>query len=229
MLKTCPECSKEISSEVKKCPHCGKDFRNWFMRHKILTFIGGFILLIILASAASGGGNKQATVSQSSNQSSNQGGNQSSNQSNNQSSPANTDVTAKIGDTIKTDKFEIVVTKAENRDTVGNDFFEKKPSSGGMYIAAQWQYKNISDKPVGSFSTPKLKLVDKNNTKYDPDIDATSSFATELKIDRKIFSDLNPGIMVKDAEVFEVSKELYQKGGWRLYVSSDKDAYVPLN
>jgi hypothetical protein len=52
VLRTCPGCSKELGINVKKyCPHCGKDLRNWFMRHKIITFIGGFILLCILSNA----------------------------------------------------------------------------------------------------------------------------------------------------------------------------------
>jgi hypothetical protein len=47
---------------VKKCPHCGKDQRNWFMRHKILSFIGAIILLIALSSALGGGGDVEDTT-----------------------------------------------------------------------------------------------------------------------------------------------------------------------
>jgi hypothetical protein len=140
-----------------------------------------------------------------------------------------TDVTAKIGDVIKTDKFEVVISKVETRNIVGSKYFEKNPSSGGIYVAVQWQYKNISQKPIGTFSMPSLEMVDKSNTKYDADIGASSSFATELNLDRKILSDLNPGIMVKDAEVYEVSKELYEKGGWRLHLKCDKDIYININ
>lgn len=53
-LINCKECQKEMSSDVKKCPNCGKDKRNWFMRHKVITFIGIFILLGIIGSATSG-------------------------------------------------------------------------------------------------------------------------------------------------------------------------------
>ena len=60
-LIICKECQKEMSSDVKKCPNCGKDKRNWFMRHKIITFIGGFILLGIIG-AASSGDNKTQTA-----------------------------------------------------------------------------------------------------------------------------------------------------------------------
>ena len=47
----CKECSKEISSSAKKCPECGKDQRNWFAKHKVLTVIGAFIILGAIASA----------------------------------------------------------------------------------------------------------------------------------------------------------------------------------
>lgn len=40
-MKTCKECGKEISSGAKKCPSCGKDQRNWFTQHKIITAILG--------------------------------------------------------------------------------------------------------------------------------------------------------------------------------------------
>ncbi|WP_449536283.1 OB-fold protein [Ferdinandcohnia sp. Marseille-Q9671] len=59
-LVNCKACGKEIAKGVKKCPHCGKDQRNWFMRHKILTFIGAIVLLIALGNAL-GGGDDTAT------------------------------------------------------------------------------------------------------------------------------------------------------------------------
>lgn len=61
MLKSCKECSKEVSEDAKKCPHCGKDLRNWFMRHKVITFIGCFIIIAIIGNVA--GGNQKASTS----------------------------------------------------------------------------------------------------------------------------------------------------------------------
>jgi len=46
-LIQCKVCGGDIAKGVKKCPHCGKDQRNFFMRHKIIT---GFLILIILGS-----------------------------------------------------------------------------------------------------------------------------------------------------------------------------------
>ena len=50
MMTQCKACGGDIAKGVKKCPHCGKDQRNFFMRHKIIT---GFIILLILGSILS--------------------------------------------------------------------------------------------------------------------------------------------------------------------------------
>lgn len=46
MIK-CKNCSKEMSKKDSVCSSCGAK-RNWFIRHKILTGIGAFILLITI-------------------------------------------------------------------------------------------------------------------------------------------------------------------------------------
>lgn len=45
-MVNCKACGKEIAKGVKKCPHCGKDQRNFFMKHKIIT---GILVIILLA------------------------------------------------------------------------------------------------------------------------------------------------------------------------------------
>lgn len=60
-LKSCKDCGKEISSSVNKCPSCGKDQRNFFAKHKILTAI---LVIIVLGSIGSlAGGDEKATTS----------------------------------------------------------------------------------------------------------------------------------------------------------------------
>lgn len=58
--RLCKKCKQEMSSSSKKCPNCGKDQRNWFMRHKILTFLG--IIVIIGAIGAANGGKNSNTA-----------------------------------------------------------------------------------------------------------------------------------------------------------------------
>ncbi len=57
MIK-CKACGKEIAKGVKKCVHCGKDQRNFFMKHKILTAI---VVIVILGAIATAGGKKDST------------------------------------------------------------------------------------------------------------------------------------------------------------------------
>jgi len=60
-LNKCKACDQDIAKGVKKCVHCGKDQRNFFMRHKVLT---GFLVLIILVIAvnATGGEDTEQEV-----------------------------------------------------------------------------------------------------------------------------------------------------------------------
>lgn len=58
-LVNCKACNKEIAKGVKKCPNCGKDQRNFFMQHKVLTVIGVIVILGVLGSA---GGKKSSTT-----------------------------------------------------------------------------------------------------------------------------------------------------------------------
>lgn len=47
----CKACNQEIDKGVKKCPHCGKDQRNFFTKHKILTAVLAILLLGVIGSA----------------------------------------------------------------------------------------------------------------------------------------------------------------------------------
>ena len=52
-IKICKDCGTEVSKTAKSCPKCGKDPRNFFVKHKFITFI--LIVMIIGAIGASGG------------------------------------------------------------------------------------------------------------------------------------------------------------------------------
>ncbi|MCB2299616.1 Ltp family lipoprotein [Clostridium tagluense] len=47
-MVNCKSCQNELAKGVNKCPKCGKDQRNFFGKHKILTGLGVVILLIII-------------------------------------------------------------------------------------------------------------------------------------------------------------------------------------
>lgn len=207
-LVECKACGKEIAKGVKKCPNCGKDQRNWFMRHKIMTFILAIIVLGIIGSMF-GGGDETAT-------------------------DTNTDQTAqqatdeekvyKLNEVVKVDQAEVTVTKFEEKSIIGDpDFLGKEASEGATLVGVQYKLKNASDEPMGMFDQPVINLVDEKGTEYESDIEASSAYAAETGIDdSKILSDLNPGITVTGTTVYEISKESFAKGKWFIQIDDQK-------
>lgn len=64
----CKVCGKELATGVKKCINCGKDQRNFFMKHKILTVVLVFGLFGVIGSFGNNdtGGNDSVPTSTSS-------------------------------------------------------------------------------------------------------------------------------------------------------------------
>ncbi|MEH7460110.1 hypothetical protein CON65_11420 [Bacillus pseudomycoides] len=130
--------------------------------------------------------------------------------------------TYKVNEVVKAKKVDVTVTKVEEKASVGPGIVKKDASNGGTIVAVQYNMKNTSDKPVNSFSLPTIQLVDEKGTKYDADVEASASYATETNIDNsKVLSDLNPDIQVTGTKAFEVSKEKYGAGKWYLLIDGD--------
>lgn len=174
---------------------------------KILKWGGIILLVLIVIGAMSGSGEKSSSSSNSE-----------------QKQAEQTKVYA-INEAIASQNMELTITAVAEKTSVGSQYFLERPSEGGTLVVVDWQYKNTSDKPIGTFSQPSIKLLDKNGIEYSSDTGKTSSYATQIKLDRKILSDLNPGITVKDAEVFEVSKESYSQDEWHVLVKADGKEY----
>lgn len=206
-LVKCKACQKEIAKGVKKCPSCGKDQRNWVMRHKVLTFIGAIILIIIASSF--GGGDEGETVATSGDV---------------KASKKKEETVYQVGDTAIVKGLEATVTKFEELDVIGDpSFLGKTASDGGTLVAIQYTMKNVSEKPIGMFSYPTMNLVDEKGTKYSTDLEGSSAYAVETKIDNsKVLSDLNPDISVTAVDVYEVSKEKFAEGKWYIQVGDLK-------
>lgn len=210
-LVSCKACSKEIAKGVKKCPNCGKDQRNWFMRHKILSFIGIIIVIGIISSLGSGGDSETASTETS------------SNKAKETSATPKEEKAYAIGEVVSSKKLEVTVTKSEEKSSVGNEYVNKQASEGGTLVAIQYTMKNVSDEPVGMFDYPTIKLVDEKGTEYSSDLDASGNYALETNIDNsKIMSDLNPGITVTGTDVYEVSKEMFGQGKWFIKIGDQK-------
>ena len=203
-LVSCKACSKEIAKGVKKCPNCGKDQRNWFMRHKVLSFIGVIVLFIVVGSML-GGGDETAES--------------------NDSAAANTEEKVyAVNEVVATDKVDFTVTVVEERDVIGDpSFLGKTASEGAVLVAIQHTMKNTSDEPLGMFSIPTISLVDSKGTKYSTDLDASSAYAVETDVDdSKVLSDLNPGITVTGTDVFEIAQEQFASGEWFIVIDKKR-------
>lgn len=59
-LIKCKVCGKEVAKNAKSCPNCGKDQRNFFMRHKIITAL---LVLFLLGGIGSSLGGNSSEVS----------------------------------------------------------------------------------------------------------------------------------------------------------------------
>ena len=176
--------------------------------------VSAFVILGIIGSGMEGKENSASTTSE-----------QQSNK-NEKTEPATAEAKIyAVNDLISSESMEVVVTSIDQRDAVGKDFLEEKASEGATLVVVQWQYKNTSNKPLKSYDNPEIKLFDANNVEYGSDLGKTSTHATEVDLDRKVWSDLNPGITVKDAAVFEVGKESFANGGWYLNIEADDEDY----
>jgi hypothetical protein len=169
-MKKCKSCQKEIDTKAKKCPYCQTDQRNWFIRHPILTVLLVLIIFGIIGAAGSGDKKKGTTVNS---------GNNSQGQQNISDEQKEKEYT--IGETIATEKMAITITAVEQHDVVGGQYINEKASTGGTLVSVDWNYKNTSEKPIGSFSQPSIKLVDSKGTEYSFDIGKSSAYTTEKK------------------------------------------------
>ena len=193
-MKKCKYCQSNIDVKAKVCPNCHKKQGNFFQKHPILTVFLVLILIGIITNTSGEGEPKKTGESK------------------------NTEVTYKIGDTIAFKEYEVTVENVTTTNQVGGEYFKSTPASGGIYVCVDIMYKNITDEPISGFDDPTIKLVDSKGTKYSNDISASAYYATEKDTDRKILSDLNPGISVTDNYVFEVSEESYNNSSWYLLI-----------
>lgn len=134
----------------------------------------------------------------------------------------------KVGDTVNFDAFEITLKSVEERSTVGNQYSKETVAEGGTYVAIVYSLKNTGKEPIGMFDGPTLKLMDPSGTTYNSDVGASSSFSIEKDFNRKVVSDLNPGITVNDGKVWEVSKEQFDRATWKVILDGHESTPISL-
>jgi hypothetical protein len=128
----------------------------------------------------------------------------------------------KIGDLIKSDNFEVKISSVNTRASIGGEWFNEKAPEGAIFLTVNFSYKNIAKEPVSPSNVPNINLVDPNGTKYEEASGATAFYHTEIKIDKKIFSNINPGITQRDAVVFEIARENWNTKGWKLLLTEGR-------
>lgn len=134
-----------------------------------------------------------------------------------------------VEDQITTNKFAIRIDRVEVRRSVGNAFFQSNAALGGIYVVVNYSYKNISSKPINAFKLPTITLLSPDGARYEPDLKASTSYATEIQLNKKILSDLNPSIQTRAADVFEINEDMYNQGIWEILVDADEDFTVNIN
>lgn len=105
------------------------------------------------------------------------------------------------------------------REKVGITGIEERASEGGVLILVRYTTKNVSAAPAPAADLPQITLIDPQGTTYSPDAGKTGAYALGAKSDQKLWSDLNPGITVSAAQVFEISKETYDPATWRIVIN----------
>jgi hypothetical protein len=128
------------------------------------------------------------------------------------------------GQPIQIGDLAVVVQPAELKHQVGLEIAPQTAADGGVLVLIRYSVANTSNKPVSAGTFPQIKLLDDKGTEYAPDAGKTGAYALVARLDSKIFSDLNPGITVKNAVVFEVSKASFDSKTWMAVVDGKRVA-----
>ncbi|GCD12489.1 DUF4352 domain-containing protein [Clostridium tagluense] len=129
-MVNCKACGKEIAKGVNKCVHCGKDQRNFFAKHKVITGILVVVVIGIIGSTA--GGKKDDTAKVADN-------NKTTTTATAKvaETPVVKDVYA-IGEAVKLKDAVVTVTKVEKSN--GGEY--DKPKDGMEFVIATVSIKN---------------------------------------------------------------------------------------
>ena len=121
-------------------------------------------------------------------------------------------------DVFKSDYYEIKITSIEGESQVGKQSPKRKPQEGYTYVVVNYQFTNISGKPLAQYESPDFELIDNNKSKYAINFNGTYYYREEKNLDKFLDFDFNPGVTYKSAYVFEVPKKQFKAGGWDLIV-----------
>jgi hypothetical protein len=190
-LKNCKACNEPIAKGVKKCVHCGKDQRNFFMKHKIITGLSVIIVLGVIGSS----GNKSTTptiVTPATATTATSGAKVSSVST---TPVVEVQKTFKIGDVVALGNINLTVSKIVRSN--GSEY--EKPKAGNEFVIIYVKIKNI-DKGTVSYNPFYFKL---QNSKGQ----VTDTAITIINTDTALSSgDLITNGEIEGSVVFEAPK-----------------------
>jgi len=114
------------------------------------------------------------------------------------------------------------------RELVGGRILGQVASEGAEYVVVAWHFTNVSDRPIGAFSQPRITLADPKGVAYSPDIGASAAYATETTLTDKVLSDVNPGVTIRTADVSEVRKGAFNKD-WSIVLDAGRKVRIKMN
>lgn len=132
-LKKCKECGAEVSS-TGVCPKCGKDQRNFFVKHKVITFLLVVAVLAIIIGFNGGDNNTNQSTPVSANIS-----------STNNNSDRKENTTVNVGEEIKTNDTKITFVSVQDYTSYKS---YSKPKTGNKVVRAEFTFENISNSDI---------------------------------------------------------------------------------
>ncbi len=132
-LKICKECGSEVSSKGV-CPKCGKDQRNFFAKHKVITFL---LIVIILGAiiGVNGGNNNEGQSTPVT----------ASGISNNNNTTVKENTVVNVGEEIKTNDTKITFVSAQDYTSYKS---YSAPKTGNKIVRAEFTFENISTSDI---------------------------------------------------------------------------------
>ena len=204
-LVECKACSKDVAKGVKKCPHCGKDQRNWFMRHKIMSFLGIIAIIIIASSIGSGdeavedSGNDVITEVEAEETE--------ENVEETKDEPAeDIEESFKIGEPAIVGDVTFTVKDVEevNEITSGNEFIDNVTTEG-KFVILDIDVKNEKSEAI-TINSSFFKLTN-GETTYEPTTSGEVMMAM-MGEDDFFLTQINPGLNKSGKVAFEVAGDL---------------------
>lgn len=231
-MTNCKACNQELAKGVKKCIHCGKDQRNFFMKHKVLS---GILILGVLATIGSNGSEEEQPVINQTNEPQTETNSSSTavespelsigdsgseeeqpviDQTNEPQTETNSssigvespEQNFSIGDSVTVGKFEFMVNTSEEMTEIasGNEFIDNITTEG-KFIVVNVTVKN-NDTESRMVDGSMFTIVDNQGRKFSTLDDL--ELVTILENEYIFLDSINPGMSLTGTFVFEVPSDI---------------------